>query len=174
LASDRLSSSLDFKTSHIGEDFAEIANGLEDMMSGRLDRITESFSEKSLAVVDLMVERSQTLTDAIVETSNQVAESIATRADAIVETSNQLAESIATRADEVNSTLKNSGESLLLGLDLRGSEVAAKLNRHPIRCQDGNRPERRDDDAVRGPRSTSQVVATRATPLRMLQTRLAR
>ena len=56
VASDRLSSSLDFKTNHIGEEFAEIANGLEDMMSGRLDRVTESFSEKSLAVVDLMIE----------------------------------------------------------------------------------------------------------------------
>ena len=47
--------------------------------------------------------------------------------DAIVETSNQLAETIATRADEVNSTLKKSGESLFLGLDLRGGEVAARL-----------------------------------------------
>ena len=36
-------------------------------------------------------------------------------------------DTITTRADEVNSTLKNSGESLLVGLDLRGSEVAAKL-----------------------------------------------
>src|SRR5690348_10219603 len=109
LASDRLSSNLDFKTNHIGEEFAEIANGLEDMVTARLDRVAEQFSEKSLGVVDLMVGRSQALTDAIVETSNQ------------------LAEAIATRADEVNNTLKTSGESLLLGLDLRGSEVASKL-----------------------------------------------
>jgi len=33
LASDRLSSNLDFKTNHIGEEFTEIANGLEDMRS---------------------------------------------------------------------------------------------------------------------------------------------
>ena len=37
-ASERLSSSLDFKTNHIGEEFAEIATGLEDMMNARLDR----------------------------------------------------------------------------------------------------------------------------------------
>jgi hypothetical protein len=108
-ASERLSSSLDFKTNHIGEEFAEIATGLEDMMTARLDRVAESFSEKSLAVVDLMVERSQELTEAIVETSNQ------------------LAETIAIRAEEVNSTLKSSGESLIVDLDLRGSEVANKL-----------------------------------------------
>ena len=93
-ASDRLSTNLDFKTNHIGEEFAEIASGLETMMKSRLDRVTESFSEKSLAVVDLMIGRSQELTDAIVETSSQ------------------LAETIALRADEVNSTLKSSGESL--------------------------------------------------------------
>src|SRR5215469_16532896 len=99
-ASDRLTANLDFKTNHIGEEFAEIATGIEDMMIERLDRVTEGFSEKSLAVVDLMIGRSQELTDAIIDTSSQ------------------LAETIATRADEVNSTLKSSGESLLLDLDL--------------------------------------------------------
>jgi Apolipoprotein A1/A4/E domain len=108
-ASDRLTSNLNFKTNHIGEEFAEIATGLEDMMTERLDRVTEGFSDKSLAVVDLMIGRSQELTDAIIETSSQ------------------LAEAIATRADEVNSTLKSSGESLILDLDLRGGEVASKL-----------------------------------------------
>jgi hypothetical protein len=108
-ASDRLTANLNFKTNHIGDEFAEIATGIEDMMIERLDRVTEGFSEKSLAVVDLMIGRSQELTDAIIDTSSQ------------------LAETIATRADEVNSTLKSSGESLLLDLDLRGGEVAAKM-----------------------------------------------
>ena len=108
-ASDRLTANLNFKTNHIGDEFAEIASGIEDMMVERLDRVTEGFSEKSLAVVDLMIGRSQELTDAIIDTSSQ------------------LAETIATRADEVNSTLKSSGESLLLDLDLRGGEVAARM-----------------------------------------------
>jgi hypothetical protein len=108
-ASERLAANLNFKTNHIGEEFAEIATGIEDMMIERLDRVTEGFSEKSLAVVDLMIGRSQELTDAIIDTSSQ------------------LAETIATRADEVNSTLKSSGDSLLLDLDLRGSEVATKM-----------------------------------------------
>ncbi len=78
------------------------------MMTSRLDRVAEGFSEKSLAVVDLMIGRSQELTDAIVETSSQ------------------LAETIATRADEVNSTLKSPANRSSLDLDLRGSEVAAQ------------------------------------------------
>jgi hypothetical protein len=108
-ASQRLSASLDFKTNHVSEEFAEIATGLEDMMNSRLDRITEAFSEKSLAVVDLVAGRSQEFTDAIVETSGQIAETLAQR------------------VDEVNSTLRSSGESLLVDLDLRGGELAAKL-----------------------------------------------
>ncbi len=64
-ASDRLGSTLSFKTDHIGEEFAEIAQGLEDMMTSRLDRVTEGFSEKSLAIVDMMVGRSQELTDLV-------------------------------------------------------------------------------------------------------------
>ena len=74
--------------------------------------MTDGFSEKSLAaIVDLMVGRSQELTDTIVNTSSQ------------------LAETIATRADEVNSTLKASGKSIILDLNLRGGDVAKKLER---------------------------------------------
>src|SRR6202166_2691280 len=82
-ASERLTSNLDFKTNHIGEEFDEIATGPEHRMTSRLDRVTEGFSEKSLAVVDLMIGRSQELTDAIIETSSQLAETIATSADEV-------------------------------------------------------------------------------------------
>jgi hypothetical protein len=157
-ASDRLSSSLDFKTNNIGEEFAEIATGLEDMMNSRLDRVTESFSEKSLAVVDLMIGRSQELTDAIVETSSR------------------LAETIATRADEVNSTLKSSGESLIVDLDLRGGEVASKLQ------QTGNRITEslisRSSSMIESVRESAEhvagVIGTRSDAVKeMLATRLA-
>ena len=158
LASDRLSSNLDFKTNHIGEEFAEIANGLEDMMTARLDRVAENFSEKSLGVVDLMVGRSQALTDAIVETSNQ------------------LAEAIATRADEANSTLKTSGDSLLLGLDLRGSEVAAKLEQAGGQVTQAMiaRSATLTDELREAAEHVTGVVATRSDALKeMLQTRLS-
>src|ERR1700686_1597838 len=103
-ASDQLTSNLNFKTDHVGEDFAEIVTGLEDMMTARLERVSEGFSEKSLGIVALVMGRSQELTDAIIETSSQ------------------LAETIATSADEVNSKLKWSGKSLLLEFYRRGDE----------------------------------------------------
>src|ERR1700728_3485303 len=80
-ASDQLTSNLNFKTDNVGEDFAEIVTGLEDMMTDRLNQVAENFSEKSLAIVDLMLGRSQELTEAIVETSNQLAETIAIAAE---------------------------------------------------------------------------------------------
>jgi hypothetical protein len=157
-ASERLSSSLDFKTNHIGEEFAEIATGLEDMMTARLDRVAESFSEKSLAVVDLMVERSQELTEAIVETSNQ------------------LAETIAIRAEEVNSTLKSSGESLIVDLDLRGSEVANKLQETGSHIAETliSRSTAMTDQVRESAEHVAGVIATRNDAVKeMLATRLA-
>ena len=157
-ASERLSSSLDFKTNHIGEEFAEIATGLEDMMTARLDRVAESFSEKSLAVVDLMVERSQELTEAIVETSNQ------------------LAETIAIRAEEVNSTLKSSGESLIVDLDLRGSEVANKLQETGSHIAETliSRSTAMTDQVRESAEHVAGVISTRNDAVKeMLATRLA-
>ena len=158
MASERLSSSLDFKTNHIGEEFAEIATGLEDMMTSRLDRVTENFSEKSLAVVDLMIGRSQELTDTIIETSSQ------------------LAETIATRADEANSTLKSSGESLLLDLDLRGGEVAAKLQQAGNQVAETliSRSAAMTNSVRESAEHVAGVIATRSDAVKeMLATRLA-
>jgi archaellum component FlaC len=158
MASDRLSSNLDFKTNHIGQEFAEIADGLENMMSSRLDRVTEKFSDKSLAVVDLMIERSQTLTDSIFEASSHVAESIAMR------------------TDEVNSTLKASGDSLLLDLDLRGGEVAAKLEQAGGAITQAMiaRSTALTDAVRESTEHVTGVVATRSDAVKeMLQTRFA-
>ena len=51
-------------------------------------------------------------------------------------TSTRLAETIANSAEELNSTLKASGESLVLDLNLRGGEVAAKLEQTGARITD--------------------------------------
>jgi hypothetical protein len=153
-ASDHLNSSLDFKTDHIGEEFAEIATGLENMMTSRLDQIAETFSEKSLGVVELMIGRSQELTDAMVETSNQ------------------LGETIAARADEVNSALRSSGESLIADLDLRSGEVAAKLEQAGNRITESLMSQ--GSSMADSVRETAEHVATRGdAATEVLTTRLA-
>ena len=48
-ASDRLTASLNFKTDHITEEFAEMTTNLAQMMDGRLDEVTQGFAQKSLS-----------------------------------------------------------------------------------------------------------------------------
>ena len=157
-ASEQLTTGLNFKTEHIGEEFAEIARGLEDMMTSRLDGVTDGFSEKSLAIVDMMVDRSQELTDAIVNTSSQ------------------LAETIATRAEEVNSTLKASGESVVLDLNLRGGDVAKKLEQAGSRIAEDliSRSDKVTETLRASADHVADVVAARGDEIKeMLQTRLS-
>ena len=107
-ASDRLTSTLNFKTDHIGDEFTEITANLQHMMSVRLDRVTEGFAQKSAAILDLMSNRSQEMTELVIETGNR------------------LADTISGRIEEVNTTLKNSGDSLVLDLSLRGGDVVVQ------------------------------------------------
>ena len=83
-ASEQLTRSLNFKADHVTEEFAEIAGGLEDMMTARLDRVTEGFSEKSLAILDMMSGRSQELTDSFTTRAQDLTENI-------IDTSSRLA-----------------------------------------------------------------------------------
>ena len=157
-ASEQLTTGLNFKTEHIGEEFAEIARGLEDMMTSRLDGVTDGFSEKSLAIVDMMVGRSQELTDAIVNTSSQ------------------LAETIAARAEDVNSTLKASGESVILDLNLRGGDVAKKLEQAGGRIAEDliSRSDKVTETLRASADHVADVVAARGDEIKeMLQTRLS-
>ncbi|MEX2035156.1 MAG: negative regulator of septation ring formation, partial [Xanthobacteraceae bacterium] len=108
-ASDRLTSSLNFKTDHITEEFAELTTNLAQMMEGRLEEVTQDFAQRSTSIVQLMEDRTQQITETLVDTSSQ------------------LAEAIATSGDEVNSTLKSTGDSLVLDLSLRGGDVVSKL-----------------------------------------------
>jgi hypothetical protein len=118
-ASERLTASLNFKTDHIGEEFAELSSSLSEMMQVNLDRVADGFAQKSTAVVDMMDQRSRELTDSIVETSTR------------------LAEVISARADEANNTLRATGESLVLDLSLRGGDVVSKLEQTGARITEG-------------------------------------
>ncbi len=117
-ASDRLSASLNFKTEHVHDEFADLAARLQQMMTARLDQVAQGFAQKSSVTIDTMANRSQQFTDAITDTSAR------------------LAESISARADEVNTTLRSTGDSLILDLSLRGGDVVSKLEQTGTRISD--------------------------------------
>jgi hypothetical protein len=117
-ASDRLSASLNFKTEHVHDEFAELAARLQQMMSARLDQVAQGFAQKSAVTIETMGSRSQEFTVALTDTSSR------------------LADSITARADEVNTTLRATGDSLLLDLSLRGGDVVTKLEQTGARINE--------------------------------------
>ena len=108
-ASEQLSSSLNFKTDHIPQEFEMLAENLTQMMQLRLSTLTDDFAQHAAGVIEQMARRSEEVTNGYLDTSSR------------------LAEAIALRGDEVNNTIKSTGESLILDLSLRGGDVATKL-----------------------------------------------
>ncbi len=117
-ASDRLTASLNFKTEHVHDEFAELAARLQQMMSARLDQVAQGFAQKAAATIETMASRSQQFNDTLTETGGH------------------MAETIAARAEEVNSTLRSTGDSLVLDLSLRGGDVVSKLEQTGARITD--------------------------------------
>src|SRR5436190_4508470 len=156
-ASDRLASTLNFKTDHIGDEFTEITANLQHMMSVRLDRVTEGFAQKSAAVLEMMSNRSQEMTELVIETGNQ------------------LADTISGRIEEVNTTLKNTGDSLVLDLSLRGGDVVSKLEQTGARITDTilQRSQRVSDELRDSVDSLGEMIGNRGDAVReMIAARL--
>src|SRR5499425_1792223 len=156
-ASDRLTTTLNFKTDHIGDEFTEITANIERTMAERLERVTENFAQKSAEILDLMSNRSQELTDLVIETGNQ------------------LADTISSRVEEVNTTLKNTGDSLVLDLSLRGGDVVSKLEQTGARITDTivQRGSRVTDQFRETAEALADVIANRGDAAReMLAARL--
>jgi hypothetical protein len=179
-ASDRLNASLGFKTDHIGAEFAEIAQGLDDMLTARLDRVTEHFSEKSLAMIDTMVTRAQDLTGQALARSQELTDLVNGRAqeftESIIETSSQIAGQIAASTEQVSHTLRASGESLVLDLNLRGVEIATRLEETGARITDSlvSRSSKMTDSVREGAEHLISIIASRNDAVKeLLATRLA-
>ena len=108
-ASDRLSASLNFKTEHVHDEFADLTVRLQQMMSARLDQVAQGFAQKSAQLIEMMGQRSQTFSDTIADTGSR------------------MSENIVARAEEVNTTLRSTGDLLVLDLSLRGGDVVSKM-----------------------------------------------
>ncbi|HZL32338.1 MAG TPA: negative regulator of septation ring formation, partial [Pseudolabrys sp.] len=94
-ASDRLSDSLNFKTEHVHDEFANLAARLQQMMTTRLDAVAAGFAEKSSVTIENMASRSVQITGAITETGNRMAEQIAARADGVNQTLRSTGDAVA-------------------------------------------------------------------------------
>ena len=108
-ATERMTATLNFKTTHIQEEFEGLATNLKRSVSSQLSDAALEFEQRSENVLNMMGTRSQQM------------------ANSIIDSSTRIAESITSRVEEVNSTLKTTGDSLVLDLSLRGGDIVANL-----------------------------------------------
>jgi hypothetical protein len=71
-ASEQLNASMNFKTGHVHEEFADLADRVHDMLNERLDRATSEFSQKSLAIVDGIAMRTEQVHDSVINAGDSL------------------------------------------------------------------------------------------------------
>jgi apolipoprotein A1/A4/E domain-containing protein len=126
-ASDRLSASLNFKTEHVHDEFADLAARLQQMMSARLDQVAQGFAEKSSITIETMATRSQQFTDAIADNSARLAESIAT---ALNSRGEAVKDMLAARLQAFQDIFNQGGTELTEKISRDSSNLANLITRH--------------------------------------------
>src|SRR5229473_1921623 len=58
-ASERLTTSLNFKTGHVHDEFVDLADRVHEMLNERIDRITSEFEQRSSTIVDGISDRTE-------------------------------------------------------------------------------------------------------------------
>ena len=84
-ASERLNNSLNFKTGHVHEEFADLADRVHDLLNDRLDRATSEFGQKSLAIVDGIALRTEQVHDAVINSGDSLLSRIESAGDLLAE-----------------------------------------------------------------------------------------
>ncbi len=64
-ASERLTTSLNFKTGHVHDEFVDLADRVHEMLNERIDRITGEFEQRSSAIVDGISDRTEQVHDSL-------------------------------------------------------------------------------------------------------------
>jgi Apolipoprotein A1/A4/E domain len=126
-ASDRLSASLNFKTEHVHDEFADLAARLQQMMSARLDQVAQGFAEKSSITIETMATRSQQFTDAIADNSAGLAESIAT---ALNSRGEAVKDMLAARLQAFQDIFNQGGTELTEKISRDSSNLGNLITRH--------------------------------------------
>ena len=71
-ASERLTSSLNFKTGHVHDEFVDLADRVHEMLNERIDRITAEFESRSATIVDGISDRTEQVHDSLKNSSDSL------------------------------------------------------------------------------------------------------
>jgi len=64
-ASERLTTSLNFKTGHVHDEFVDLADRVHEMLNERVDRITAEFEQRSSTIIDGISDRTEQVHDSL-------------------------------------------------------------------------------------------------------------
>ena len=108
-ASEQLNASLNFKTGHVHEEFADLADRVHEMLNDRLDRVTEEFEQKSTAIVDGIALRTEQVHDTLKTSGDSLLTEMDLRASDLVagidDAGNRLADRILVSGDKASEAL---------------------------------------------------------------------
>src|SRR5258708_35886171 len=108
-ASERLTTSLNFKTGHVHDEFVDLADRVHDMLNERLDRITSEFEQRSSTIVDGISDRTEQVHDSLKNSSDSLLLELELRSGDLVskidEAGNRLATRILASGDKASDAL---------------------------------------------------------------------
>ena len=116
-ASERLTTSLNFKTGHVHDEFVELADRVHDMLNERLDRVTADFEQRSSTIVDGISDRTEQVHNSLKNSSNSLLLELELRSGDLVnkidESGNRLASKILTSGEKASDALDVTVNSLV-------------------------------------------------------------
>ena len=71
-ACERLTTSLNFKTGHVHDEFVDLADRVHEMLNERIDRITGEFEQRSSTIVDGISDRTEQVHDSLKNSSDSL------------------------------------------------------------------------------------------------------
>jgi len=119
-ASENLTASLNFKTGHVHEEFADLADRVHDMLNERLDRAATDFGQRSAIIIDEIAARTENVHGTILTSGDTLLAQIDLRAA-------DLASKIESAGDQLADRILVSGDKAADSLDATVSTLVEKV-----------------------------------------------
>ncbi len=130
-ASEQLTASLNFKTGHVHEEFADLADRVHEILNDKIDRIATDFEMRSSTIVDGIAERADEIIGGVSEKTEKVYDSLKSSTDSLIVELDAHGGEVVNRIDEAGDRLADriltSGDKASEALDVTVNTLVAKV-----------------------------------------------
>lgn len=119
-ASERLTASMNFKTGHVHEEFADLADRVHDMLNERLDRAASEFGQRSAVIIDDIGTRTDNIHGTLLNAGDNLLAQLDLRAA-------DLANKLDSVGDQLAERILVSGDKAADSLDVTVNTLVAKV-----------------------------------------------